>query len=199
MNNDNTFNGAEANIILRGGGILDLGSSNTPNSDFVLTLTTQRKQFDEASSDEVLEIDIDNNGNGVDLNVDSQSGLTVITEDGEKKAMSKYGVYFEQDVKDGSDELNLEYPTEQIFGNAYLVFYETPNNYVNVVEDKKIEAKTERKGIIIEEQKVVESKEVKEEEPKQIENTEEVVEKNQKRFSILTFLRKIFFIFGMLI
>ncbi len=120
---DGSLNGGEANIVLQGGGILDLGSTSTPNTDFSITLTTKSKQFDGAHSDEVLAITIQKSGSSVDLTLPSQSGLTILTTRGDTEAMSDYGVSFRQKVKDGPDTLKIQYPLHESFADAHLVFY----------------------------------------------------------------------------
>ena len=121
LNGDGDVDGAETKIIVQGGGILDLGSSQTPGSSFEMTLTTEASQFDENSNDEVITIDIIASGSEIDIGLDSQSSLSIKSDDNKIKAMSTYGVYLEKN-NGNPDRLVVEYPLSQQLADVRVVF-----------------------------------------------------------------------------
>jgi len=121
LNQDGDVNSDEVNIIVQGGGMLDLGTTITPNNDFSLTLTTEASQFDGASSDETITINVQETEAGVDLDLPAQNTLTIETRTGKKLAMSTYGVFLKQET-DNPDELSIDYPLQQAVGHIEIVF-----------------------------------------------------------------------------
>ncbi len=126
LTDDGSLSGREASIVVNGGGILDLGSTSSPGSSFTITLKTEARQFDEASTDEVISMTIQNTGSGVDINIPSQSGLSIETENGRIRAMSNYGIEFLQ-RRNGADSLTIAYPSgSQSVADVSVVFYGAP-------------------------------------------------------------------------
>lgn len=152
---DGSLNSGEANIVVKGGGLLDLGTTNNPTGNFTITLTTERSQLDEASSDETVSWTMERRtGNEVGIG-DTFSGLSLETEDDHKFGMTVYGSYF--DVFDESnaraETMTIEYPAEQVSANVYLTVnipskvsaVEKVEEKEEVVEEEKIEIKNETK------------------------------------------------------
>lgn len=149
MNGDGDINSDEINIVVEGGGIIDLGSTNNPMNNFDITLKTEKASFDEPSNDEVITINILKSGSNVDLSIPSQSGLSIESDDDQIKALSNFGVYFVQD-KNGADSLRIYYPRRQAVGDVELIFYKSSGYSVEkieklrpIIKPKKIEAETE--------------------------------------------------------
>ena len=126
LTDDGSLSGREANIVVNGGGILDLGSTSSPGSSFTMTLKTEARQFDGSTTDEVISMTIQNTGSGVDVNIPAQSGLSIETENGRIRAMSNYGIEFLQ-RRNGADSLTITYPSgSQSIADVSVVFYGTP-------------------------------------------------------------------------
>ncbi|MBI1972922.1 hypothetical protein HYS50_02870 [Candidatus Woesearchaeota archaeon] len=140
LNHDGDVNSDEVNIVTEGGGLLDLGSTTTPNDDFNMTLTTQAKQFDTRSSDETITISIIKSDSSIDLNLPTQTALTIESKTGKKLAMSTYGVFLKQEL-DNPDELTIQYPLQQAIANIELIFRETPKT-VQTIQQKEEPAQT---------------------------------------------------------
>ena len=134
LDNSGNIDGGEANIVVLGGGILDLGNTETLSGDFDITLTTLASEFDEQGiGDEVVTIEIEEKtGNEIDLNVASgqtilngtENGaaythtLDVVNENGNndvKLFRTRYGIAgrVTGDTAD-ADELVLSYPSSQV-------------------------------------------------------------------------------------
>ncbi len=122
LDGDGIVNGREVNIVVKGGGLIDLGSSINPNNDFDVTLKTLAKRFVDVGSDEIITINVKKSGSNIDVDIPSQSSLTIESENGKKTGLSNYGVYYVQDVNDGADELLIRYPSSQLVGDVEVVF-----------------------------------------------------------------------------
>lgn len=126
LTDDGSLSGREANIVVNGGGILDLGSTSSPGSSFAITLKTEARQFDRSTADEVISMTIQNTGSGVDINIPAQSGLSIETENGRIRAMSNYGIEFLQ-RRNGADSLTITYPSgSQSIADVSVIFYGAP-------------------------------------------------------------------------
>jgi hypothetical protein len=130
MDNDGDIDGGETNIVIKGGGILDLGSTLTPGGNFDMTLTTEASQFDESSSDETLTLTMQDNSGEVDISLPAQSSLSIETDKSVTKALSDYGVYLEKD-SDDPDRLIITYPLSQSLGDVRLVFSSSTSEIVS--------------------------------------------------------------------
>lgn len=110
LDNSGSVDSGEAKIVIAGGGILDLGSTNTPGGSFDITLTTAAKLRDEPGKGaEVITINILKTSNGVDLNVPDQDALQMNSVDGERIDMTPVGVYVRQITSDDADKLQIGY------------------------------------------------------------------------------------------
>ena len=99
----------EAKIVVLGGGILDLGSTNTPGGSFSITLTTLSRLRDEpGKGDEVITINILET-DGVDLNIPDQDALNMNSVYGERVDMTPVGVLVRQITDDDADRLIIGY------------------------------------------------------------------------------------------
>lgn len=118
QNADGTIDGGEARIVLRVGGRLDLGSSNSiSGSSITVTLTTPKRLFAEPSSDEVVSMTLTRTGNELDISVPDQSAITMYHErSGLDKGMTEFGVFFLRDKRGKtSSQLMIEYPRTGVF------------------------------------------------------------------------------------
>ncbi|MEK6904022.1 MAG: hypothetical protein AABW87_00330 [Nanoarchaeota archaeon] len=119
MNGDGDVNSDEVRVVTNGGGIIDLGTTNTPSGNFDITLTTQSSQFDESSSDEVITISMEKRTNAVGIS--AISGIKTENQGSHTLGASLYGVYFDM-FDDGSIEtLSIDYPVSQVLVNVEIV------------------------------------------------------------------------------
>ncbi len=122
---DGVLNSGEANVVVYGGGILDLGSTSSPGGSFTIILKTEAKQFDNPSGDETISMTIQNTGSGVDINLPAQAGLSIETESGKIRALSNYGVEFLQHTN-GADSMTINYPSkQQAIADVAVIFLAT--------------------------------------------------------------------------
>ncbi len=147
---DGALNSSEANVIIKGGGILDLGSSNNPTGNFTVSLTTASSQLDEASGDEVVSWTMERRtGNEVGIS-STFTGISLEQEDDHYYGMTRYGSFvdFFDDEEGRAETFAVEYPEEQIGANVY----------VTVSIPVKLSAKEEVKEETKVEEKIVENK-----------------------------------------
>ncbi|MDP4012623.1 MAG: hypothetical protein Q8R00_03410 [Candidatus Nanoarchaeia archaeon] len=150
LNGDGSLNSGEANIVLEGGGIIDLGSSNYPGN-FTITLTTQSSQLDEASGDETIQWQMESRV-GNEVGISSFSGTPLSQEDDHSYGLTTYGVFVDllDESSSEAETLVIEYPQEQIEAEVYVI--------VEIPAKEKVSEEAEE---IVEE--TVEEPEVKEE------------------------------------
>ncbi|MBS3128004.1 hypothetical protein J4410_02575 [Candidatus Woesearchaeota archaeon] len=111
MNKDGDVGSDEVKVVVRGGGILDLGSTNTPSGDFDVTLTTEASEIEDSSSDEVITWRIEDRGSGkLGITLADQTDLTLESEDGHKKGITNFGVRFDLDDTTVGEKLTINYP-----------------------------------------------------------------------------------------
>jgi hypothetical protein len=130
--------GGEGQIVTQGGGMIDLGTETaatyrpTAGSWFLMTLTTDSSNFDEApASDEAVYVNFSKtSSNEVELEVDSNAtiGLTFNThEDNDdlQSGMTNYGVLIKElDQGNDPDTLEIQYPDAQLLPQAFITFEE---------------------------------------------------------------------------
>ena len=112
LNNDGKIDGGEANIVIKGGGILDLNP--IVNGTLPFTLRTLASEFDEPDADEEIDFIIKDKGDELDIDV---TGVNLINHDkGDlESGMTPYGVYVEMEDDDNDDpeDVTIEYPLSQ--------------------------------------------------------------------------------------
>ncbi|MBI1969298.1 hypothetical protein HYS48_01275 [Candidatus Woesearchaeota archaeon] len=114
LNGDGTVNGREVKIVTLGGGVLDLGSSQSPSSPLTITLTTDKNKMDEATSDETASIQITDSGSDVDIDVSDQDAIELLkARQGVWQGLTKYGAFFELTGSGSRSELVIDYPYMQ--------------------------------------------------------------------------------------
>lgn len=112
QNADGNIDGGEAQIVVLGGGIIDLGGGG-PGP---IKLTTLSRYFDDPAGDEVTTIDIFDEGDYVDLDVPNQASITMheVSSGGQEQGSTTYGALFQQIERGGDpDELKIFYPYGQ--------------------------------------------------------------------------------------
>lgn len=197
LNADGSVNSGEVNIIVKGGGIMDLGSTNNPSGNFTVSITTEQSQLDEASADETVSWTMERRtGNEVGIG-DTFSGLVLEKEDDHRYGMTVYGDYFDvfDEATAQAETLTIEYPEEQVRANVYLTAtipgkISTVEKVEEEVIEEKVEVKNETK---VEEKPIEKSKEVLETKPVQ---TTVPVRRAAKKPSLIV---PIMLIFGILI
>ncbi|MBI4155048.1 hypothetical protein HY498_03110 [Candidatus Woesearchaeota archaeon] len=124
LNGNGNVNSDEVKIVSNGGGILDLGSSQTPGGNFNMVLTTESKQFAKRTTDENINIEIEKDGSEVNAKLSSQTDLTLESlGGGEKEGLSNFGVKFLLTEKSGPDKLLIEYPGAQAEADVSIISY----------------------------------------------------------------------------
>jgi hypothetical protein len=135
LDGDGSVDGSEAKIVVKGGGIVDLGSSETPGADFDMTLTTEGGQFDESHTNEVITLSMVKGGSTIDMALNIQSSLSIETDNDKTKAMSDYGVYIEKD-NGNPDRMEIRYPLSQSLGVVTLAFASLSSGALTVEEKR---------------------------------------------------------------
>jgi len=108
--NNNAIAGDEARWVFPGGTIADFGPG------FTLRIVTPRRLFDDATADEVTEIDILFPGDEVDLDVPDPQvtipgyELDMESTNGIEQGLTKYGILLTWDEGSGADDLDLVIP-----------------------------------------------------------------------------------------
>jgi len=106
LNMDGTIGSGTANIVILGGGILELGS---PGSSTTVKLRTKRRLFDEPTTDEVTTILIFKSNGRLDLDI---SGLETFRDrEGIDKGLTRFGALFLLESRYRPSRLTIEYPT----------------------------------------------------------------------------------------
>ncbi|MBI4149773.1 hypothetical protein HY488_00040 [Candidatus Woesearchaeota archaeon] len=123
QNSDDAINGGKATITIRGGGVLDFGSTNDISgaSGLTVTLTTLQRHLEEASQDEVVSITFTRSGSTLDLSIADQGALNMSREDDVERGRTRYGTLFTWERNSGADELRIEYPLTQRLAEVVLV------------------------------------------------------------------------------
>ncbi|MDO8556340.1 MAG: hypothetical protein Q7R96_04175 [Nanoarchaeota archaeon] len=119
LNGDGDVAGDVMNVVVKGGGILNLGSTNVPVGSISVTLTTDASQFDESSSSEVLTIPIEASTNAV--GIANLSGLALDARGKRTEGVSSFGVAVNM-LNEDTESLTLEYPVSQVFGQVEVVY-----------------------------------------------------------------------------
>ena len=122
LNGDGDINGDESNIVVQGGGLLDLGASNTPVNTVQVKMTTLESEMDESNGDEIITVNIDQAGNELDIGQITGIDLFDLENSDNEEGMSRYGVFAtkEGDDNEDADDLTLEYPREQRGGDVAI-------------------------------------------------------------------------------
>ncbi|MBI4016354.1 MAG: hypothetical protein HY363_01535 [Candidatus Aenigmarchaeota archaeon] len=153
LNGDGSVSGDEAVIGIQGEGMIDLGSvnTNTPNTEGVqaiingnadTTLTTLKKEFDDASANEVIAITIEprsNNHAGITSLSATSGTLFGPFKHGEtERAMSKYGIAFDfkNPSGDSAEKLTIDYPFSQRGADVRIITKTSP---ILILEPEKEE------------------------------------------------------------
>jgi Tfp pilus assembly protein PilE len=119
LNSDGLVDGSLVSVVTNGGGVFKLGPSLIMGSSFVADFTTLAKNFDSATSDEVMSVTI-KKVNTDELTLDV-SGIDTFSVGDDEKGMTRYGAMVT--IKDGSDspdELEVMYPLSQRKAMAYV-------------------------------------------------------------------------------
>lgn len=124
LNGNGNVNSEEVNIVSIGGGRLDLGSAQTSNNNFNMTLITDSSSFGKRTTNENINIEIQKESGEVNVALPSQSDLTLeSTSGGNTEGLSSFGVEFSLTEKSGPDKLLINYPGSQARANVTVVLY----------------------------------------------------------------------------
>ncbi len=136
LDKSGSVDSGEAKIVVAGGGILDLGSTNTPGGSFDITLTTKSRLRDEpGKGDEVITINILQTSGGVDLEIPSQAALSMNSVDGERIDMTPVGVLVRQITSDEADRLTIGYGRGgQMLADVAIVIIEQEKPITKIVK-----------------------------------------------------------------
>ncbi len=118
--------GAEVNIVVKGGGKIDLGTNGNgfiTTSPFNLVLNTSRLKIEESVRDELINIQFTDMGSTVELALFSQLEVSLKTGNNVPPnrawGLSQYGVFVDLYIPQPA-ALNMTYPATQKFYNAYI-------------------------------------------------------------------------------
>ncbi|MDO8623120.1 MAG: hypothetical protein Q7R52_02645 [archaeon] len=121
LDHDKEINGDQADIVVRGGGILKL-DSNIADDVATLELVTLEKQFDNADEDEVVTFEVTPSDD--ELDVDVTDGVELNELDGNsdtEEGMTDYGVLVSKEDNDNDpDSLEFSYPKTQRGGKVAI-------------------------------------------------------------------------------
>tara|TARA_Y100000310_G_scaffold167610_2_gene167548 strand:+ start:32803 stop:35082 length:2280 start_codon:yes stop_codon:yes gene_type:complete len=123
QNGDGDHAGDEMNLIVEGGGILDMGSSNSiAGSTHSITLTTPNSKLEESSTDETITIVFDTTLGPKASIQSSFSGLTTYRTSGNHVlGLTPYGSFYDlTDTQGNAAVLSIHYPKEQVFTSATI-------------------------------------------------------------------------------
>ncbi|MBI5398970.1 hypothetical protein HZB03_05900, partial [Candidatus Woesearchaeota archaeon] len=133
LDDDGTL-GGKANVSLRGGGWLDLGTQTDANApgNVNMTLWTDPSNFDEAPANpERFNISLTVASTKLDADVSSNAGVglspkTIKENDNVKRGMTNYGVLTEETNEDNDpDTIKIWYPLEQLLPQVFVTFEKT--------------------------------------------------------------------------
>ena len=119
---DGSVESDSVDVIVNGGGILDLGNSNTPGTPYSLQMTTKASSFEESTSDETTTFQL-TGGSNVGIPSASFTNIVMNGESDTYTGMSDYGAEFYLVTSvSGSNSGNLEinYPLEQRFADVQI-------------------------------------------------------------------------------
>ena len=124
--NGNIQSGDSVDVITKGGGKLDLGTSNNPGTTYNLKLTTESSSLEEATTDEAITFDI-TGGTQVGITSSSFTSVTLYNSNNLDSGMSIYGVEFLLSEANSAESENLiiNYPLQQRFANIRVELLQT--------------------------------------------------------------------------
>ncbi len=121
LTKDGNVAGASPDIIVRGGGIFDPGTSQSPGASYIMQMTTSSSSFEEASSNEATTFTF-SGGSSVGIAASSFTNVILYTQGGKKTGMSDYGAEFvlTAENSDNLAKLEINYPLTQRFADVKL-------------------------------------------------------------------------------
>ena len=124
LTGDGSVSGSEANIILAGGGRLDLGTTNDlrGSSSVTMRLIVPQRLLKEATSDEVTQIVFTKSGNTVDVDVPNQGDLR-LTASPDRDALqgqTKFGTLFQLNRRKATGQLFVDFPKKQLLSSVTI-------------------------------------------------------------------------------
>ncbi|MEK6903238.1 MAG: hypothetical protein AABW64_01155 [Nanoarchaeota archaeon] len=141
MNGDGDVNADEMNIVVEGGGLLDLGTSNTPaGTTNVVSVTTASSKMEEASADETVTFTFDTTL-GTKIGISSTfTGVTTKTSSANHVlGLTNYGARFDlNDLQGKSEILTIDYPNAQMFVVMSLEASPSGSSVQTAVKDIKV-------------------------------------------------------------
>ncbi len=110
LDNDGNFESDKVDIVILGGGRIQIG--NTAGATLNLDFHTPERLFDEATSDEEVDINIVSDGNDINLEVSTSSTLDLEKDNDDiMKGMTPFGVLFQLDDESEPSQLVIDFPT----------------------------------------------------------------------------------------
>jgi hypothetical protein len=141
---DNDVLGGESKVVVRGGGMIDLGDQDTTRATydlrpspttagfFPVTLSTDNANFDEdPGADEAIVVNVTASSAEFDLDVNSNTAALLDPKTWDdnsdvKTGLSRYGVMTKETNEDNDpDSLEITYPLEQVLPQAFITFEKT--------------------------------------------------------------------------
>lgn len=124
LTGDGSVSGSEANIILTGGGRLDLGTTNDlgGSSSVTMRLIVPQRLLKEATADEVTQIVFTKSGNTIDVDVPNQGDLR-LTASPDRDALqgqTKFGTLFQLNRRKATGQLFIDFPKKQLTSSVTI-------------------------------------------------------------------------------
>ncbi len=125
LDGDGTVQSSDAlDMIVQGGGIIDLPSSNTISGSSVsLSVTTDGSQFEESTSSESITVSVESAAAAPKIGIsESLTGMTTVRSSSNHiQGLSNYGVRVDLlSSTDRADTLTVEYPQSQLFAKIVI-------------------------------------------------------------------------------
>ncbi len=125
LTGDGSIAGGEANIILAGGGRLDLGTTNDlgGSSSVTMRLIVPQRLLKEATADEITQIVFTKSGNTVDVDVPNQGDLR-LTASPDRDALqgqTKFGTLFQLNRRKATGQLFVDFPKKQLTSSVTII------------------------------------------------------------------------------
>ncbi len=122
LNGDNDVASDQMDVVAKGGGVLDMGTTNSPVAPFDLILTTDGTQFEESTTSETLTFSIQTSQTTRIGISDTIGGLTTVrSSSNHVLGISNYGVKADlTSSADKADALTIDYPLSQVFAKVMI-------------------------------------------------------------------------------
>ena len=123
LNGDGTIAGDEANVVVQGGGRIDLGSSEIIVGTTVsMRLIVPVNLLEDKTSSEVVQINFVQSEHTVNINIPNQDVMTMVgSQDKDTyQGQTQYGALFQLNKRVTTSELFVDFPIKQVLGSVSI-------------------------------------------------------------------------------